>query len=174
METTGMPLWLRATAILGALGVLVWLEQQRPLRRTVEPRLVQIGRNLAISAGSALAVRLAELPLILPLQAERWLVRVVVTPRMHGIHHSTVLEETNSNWSSGLSFWDRLHGTLRLNVPQDQITIGVPAYRTGEEVSLGRALELPFIRQKPNWPDSGGTGTGPRTLPSPDRDELLG
>jgi sterol desaturase/sphingolipid hydroxylase (fatty acid hydroxylase superfamily) len=63
----------------------------------------------------------------LPLEVERWLCKLIVTPRMHGIHHSTVHEETDSNWSSGLTIWDALRGTLRLNVPQEQITIGVPA-----------------------------------------------
>jgi sterol desaturase/sphingolipid hydroxylase (fatty acid hydroxylase superfamily) len=46
----------------------------------------------------------------LPLWLERWLVRFIVTPRMHGIHHSIVQEETNANWSSGLTLWDWLHG----------------------------------------------------------------
>jgi sterol desaturase/sphingolipid hydroxylase (fatty acid hydroxylase superfamily) len=75
---------------------------------------------------------------------ERRLVRFVVTPRMHGIHHSVVLEETDSNWSSGLTVWDRLHGTLRLDVPQDEIEIGVPSCRDPESVALGRMLALPF------------------------------
>ena len=35
----------------------------------------------------------------LPLQVERLLNRVLVTPRMHGIHHSVVAGETNSNYS---------------------------------------------------------------------------
>ncbi|MCA1628640.1 MAG: sterol desaturase family protein, partial [Acidobacteria bacterium] len=77
--------------------------------------------------------------------------RFVVTPRMHGIHHSTVREETNANWSSGLTVWDYLHGTLRLNVPQDEITIGVPAYRKPEEVALVEILEMPFVKQRPTW-----------------------
>jgi sterol desaturase/sphingolipid hydroxylase (fatty acid hydroxylase superfamily) len=46
---------------------------------------------------------------------------------MHGIHHSDVQEETDSNWSSLFPWWDWLHGTLRLDVPQEQITIGLPA-----------------------------------------------
>ncbi|HJU54205.1 MAG TPA: sterol desaturase family protein [Pyrinomonadaceae bacterium] len=87
----------------------------------------------------------------LPLEVERKLNRLVVTPRMHGIHHSVVKEETNSNWSSGLSLWDRLHGTLRLNVPQDAITIGVPAYREPEEVGLVEVLGMPFAEQRPTW-----------------------
>src|SRR5216684_7300753 len=45
----------------------------------------------------------------LPLDVERRLSRMIVTPRMHGIHHSVVRRETDSNWSSGLSVWDWLH-----------------------------------------------------------------
>ena len=35
----------------------------------------------------------------------------------------------NSNWSSGLTVWDVLHGTLRTDVPQERITIGVSELR---------------------------------------------
>lgn len=87
----------------------------------------------------------------LPISLERWLNRLIVTPRMHGIHHSVVEQETNSNWSSGLTIWDWLHGTLRLNVPQDQVTIGVPAYRRPAEVSLLQILKLPFLKQRSDW-----------------------
>jgi sterol desaturase/sphingolipid hydroxylase (fatty acid hydroxylase superfamily) len=80
------------------------------------------------------------------------LVRVVlVTPRMHGIHHSTIRDETDSNWSSGLTLWDWLHGTLRWDVPQRRIVIGVPAYRDPADVSLVRILAMPFRRQRPSW-----------------------
>ncbi len=62
----------------------------------------------------------------LPEDLERRLVRVFVTPRMHGIHHSVIEEETNSNWSSLFSWWDMLHGTFVWNVPQEAIIIGSP------------------------------------------------
>ncbi len=93
----------------------------------------------------------------LSIRVERWLNRLIVTPRMHGIHHSIVEGETNSNWSSGLTIWDWLHGTLRLNVPQAQITIGIPAYRAPEEVRFTEVLALPFRKQRPTWtlPDDG-------------------
>lgn len=81
----------------------------------------------------------------LPIGVERVLGRIVVTPRMHGIHHSMVPEETNSNWSSGLTAWDWLHGTLRLNVAQHAIAIGVATHRRPEEVTLGKSLEVPFV-----------------------------
>ena len=87
----------------------------------------------------------------LPVEVERKLNLLVVTPRMHGIHHSAVREETDSNWSSGLALWDRLHGTLRLNVPQGEVLIGVPAYREPEEVGLLEVVKLPFARQRPTW-----------------------
>ena len=87
----------------------------------------------------------------LPLWLERHLSRWIVTPRMHGIHHSIMQEETNANWSSGLTIWDRLHGTLRLDIPQDEIEIGVAAYRREEQVTLPRLVEMPFVEQPPSW-----------------------
>jgi sterol desaturase/sphingolipid hydroxylase (fatty acid hydroxylase superfamily) len=85
----------------------------------------------------------------LPLGLERRLCRIIVTPRMHGIHHSTVRRETDSNWSTILSWPDYLHGTLRLNVPQDAITIGVASYQDPAQLGLGRVLALPFTAQRP-------------------------
>jgi sterol desaturase/sphingolipid hydroxylase (fatty acid hydroxylase superfamily) len=75
---------------------------------------------------------------------------------VHGIHHSAAEGETNSNWSSGLTLWDRLHGTLRLDVPQDAITIGVPTYRDPAEVGLLNLLKMPFGEKRPAWQPSGG------------------
>ncbi len=87
----------------------------------------------------------------LPAGLERVLVRLVVTPRMHGIHHSDYRNETNTNWSSLLSAWDYLHGTIRLDVRQDAITIGLPAYDDERRVTLGRILALPFVRRGDDW-----------------------
>ncbi|PYR66707.1 MAG: fatty acid hydroxylase [Acidobacteria bacterium] len=85
----------------------------------------------------------------LPVDVERLVAHLVVTPRLHGIHHSIVPAETNSNWSSGLTLWDYLHGTLRLDVPQQAITIGVPAYPAPEDVTLANSFALPFGAQRP-------------------------
>ena len=87
----------------------------------------------------------------LPASLERVLVRLLVTPRMHGIHHSDYENETNSNWSSLLSAWDWLHGTLLLSVPQREVAIGVPGYGDPRQVTLGRSLALPFRRQREDW-----------------------
>lgn len=92
----------------------------------------------------------------LPLSFERCLNRLLVTPRMHGIHHSLIEQETNANWSSGLTIWDLLHGTLKLNVHQDVICVGVPAYRTTESVDLIHTLKLPFGKQRYAWTFASG------------------
>jgi sterol desaturase/sphingolipid hydroxylase (fatty acid hydroxylase superfamily) len=92
----------------------------------------------------------------LPIRLERGLVRLLVTPRMHGIHHSQVREENGSNFSVVLSWWDRLHRTLRLNVPQARIAAGIPAYTRPEDNRLPRLLALPFTPQRDYWRDPAG------------------
>jgi sterol desaturase/sphingolipid hydroxylase (fatty acid hydroxylase superfamily) len=107
----------------------------------------------------------------LPIRFERLLSLFITTPRLHGIHHSIVAEEQNSNWSSGLTIWDRLHGTYRANVPQAEITIGLPAYREPEDVTLPKSLAMP-LHELPRWqlPD----GTVPKHAPAGvPRDRLL-
>jgi sterol desaturase/sphingolipid hydroxylase (fatty acid hydroxylase superfamily) len=281
-----VPMWVSAPLILGAFGLLVWLEGRRPLRRAVEPKLRREARNLVVAAAGAAALHLTERPLAgaltsqverrrrgllklcrlpawlevaaavllldytlylwhvmthrvpwlwrfhvvhhidldldastalrfhfaelvlsvpwraaqilvlgvsplalsvwqvllmlsiifhhsnvrLPIGLERRLNLLIVTPRMHGIHHSTVRAETDSNWSSGLTLWDRLHGTLRLGVPQDAVEIGVPAYREPREVGLASMLALPFGEERPTW-RLDGTGPEPsrESLPEPAR-----
>ena len=84
----------------------------------------------------------------LPLVLERALQWIVMTPRLHGIHHSTVRHERDSNLSSGLTLWDVLHGTLRRGIPQQAITIGVPGFREPAQLSMPQLLEMPFLGQQ--------------------------
>ena len=87
----------------------------------------------------------------LPPWLERVIAIVLVTPRNHGVHHSVVKKETNSNWSSGLTVWDWLHGTLRLDIPHNEITIGVPAYRDPGELGFVDTVLMPLRPQRPSW-----------------------
>jgi sterol desaturase/sphingolipid hydroxylase (fatty acid hydroxylase superfamily) len=57
----------------------------------------------------------------------------------------TRVEETDSNYSSLLSCWDRLHRSLRLNVAQSSVTIGVQGFTRPEDVTLVASLALPFL-----------------------------
>ena len=87
----------------------------------------------------------------LPLEVEQRLNKVLVTPRMHGIHHSVVGRETNSNYSVIFSWWDRLNRSLRLNVPQKEVVIGVPGYLLPKDNGLWSLLLQPFEKQRYYW-----------------------
>ncbi len=52
---------------LGTFGVLIWLENRRPLRGSVEPKLKRNIRNLTIAGFAAVALQMAEQPLARPL-----------------------------------------------------------------------------------------------------------
>jgi sterol desaturase/sphingolipid hydroxylase (fatty acid hydroxylase superfamily) len=80
----------------------------------------------------------------LPISLERALAWVLVTPRAHGIHHSIVQEQTHSNFGVVLMLWDALHRTRRLNVPQQSVTIGVPAYPRAASQTVAQLLALPL------------------------------
>jgi len=88
----------------------------------------------------------------LPERFERAMSWLVMTPRLHGIHHSSEPALRDTNWSSGLALWDILHGTRKTDVPQDTIRIGIEGFTQPEQVRLGHMLSLPFAR------DSEGPG----------------
>lgn len=81
----------------------------------------------------------------LPKNFERKLQKIIVTPRLHGIHHSVKEDEMDSNWSSGLTVWDFLHGTFRNDIPQNDIIIGVKEFDKIQDVTLPKMLVKPFI-----------------------------
>jgi sterol desaturase/sphingolipid hydroxylase (fatty acid hydroxylase superfamily) len=86
----------------------------------------------------------------LPLDVEMRLSRLVMTPRLHGIHHSILLEETDSNWSTIFTWPDSLHGTartVRLAAP-GEVTIGIPSPRDASELTLPRLVLMPLSAQR--------------------------
>jgi len=93
----------------------------------------------------------------LPIGLERFLSKFIVTPRMHGIHHSQVRRENDSNFGTVFTWWDRLHRTLGLNIPQDEVIVGIPAYTLSEDNRVPNALLMPFRKQRDYWRRSDGT-----------------
>jgi sterol desaturase/sphingolipid hydroxylase (fatty acid hydroxylase superfamily) len=141
------------------------------LYRAAQVRLIGVGPAVLLTyeAVSQAATAFHHSNWRLPLGLERVLVRVVVTPRMHGIHHSMIEREASSNWSVIFSWWDRAHGTLGLDVPQEHLTIGLPAFRDATELTFGRLIALPFGRPRSTWsPDA----TRPDRPPAGDRRRL--
>ena len=103
----------------------------------------------------------------LPLGLERALNRVLVTPRMHGVHHSAVGPETNANYAVIFRWWDFLHNTLKLNIPQHDIVIGVPGYLSPADNRLWALLAAPLVRQRPYWRWPSGKAAVRKPLPVP-------
>ncbi|MEO6704578.1 MAG: sterol desaturase family protein [Ginsengibacter sp.] len=95
----------------------------------------------------------------LPFRFEKALNKILVTPRMHGIHHSMKKRETDSNYSIIFSFWDRLHKTIKLNVPQNEIVTGVPVYADEKELTSVYLLKLPFTKIR-KWVENTNTEDG--------------
>jgi len=81
---------------------------------------------------------------------ERWdkvLRLIIVSPNMHRVHHSMKREETDSNFASVFSFWDRIFRTFRESEPQ-KIVFGLEEDRTAETQTVSYLLKLPFKRSK--------------------------
>lgn len=82
----------------------------------------------------------------IPEGADRFLRYLIVTPNMHRVHHSSLKEETDSNFSDLFPVWDRLFGTYREHPKQSQekMEIGLEYFRDPEEVWVHRLLMQPF------------------------------
>jgi sterol desaturase/sphingolipid hydroxylase (fatty acid hydroxylase superfamily) len=64
----------------------------------------------------------------LPSGIDRILRLVIVSPNMHRVHHSIKRVETDSNYSSVLSIWDRLFRSYRERPDSREIRFGVEGY----------------------------------------------
>ena len=82
----------------------------------------------------------------LPSKLETLTKKILVTPDMHRIHHSTLAHETNSNYGFSFSFWDKLFGTYTAeptNNPQT-MNIGQNNFSSTKSQSLKELLLQPF------------------------------
>lgn len=79
-------------------------------------------------------------------RVDRLLRTVIVTPRMHWVHHSRYQPETDSNFASGLSVWDRLLGTFRLRRDPSSIRLGLDGFDEVRSMTLLGMLKSPLQR----------------------------
>ena len=92
--------------------------------------------------------------------ALRWL---IVTPWMHWVHHSNYQPETDSNYSSFLSVWDRLFRSFRLREKPGEIVQGLD-WEEREWRSFPGMLLAPF-RERPRRDRSSPVPDGLRAPP---------
>lgn len=81
----------------------------------------------------------------LPEKIDRIFRSVIVTPNMHRVHHSQVREETDSNYSSIFSFWDRLARSFRKREDTQTLVYGLPYLQEKKWQSLGGMVKTPFV-----------------------------
>ena len=83
----------------------------------------------------------------------RWL---IVTPWMHWVHHSDERVETDSNYASIFSLWDRLFGSFRLRADPSGIRTGLKNVDREEWSTFPGMLSMPFRpRREADPPDEG-------------------
>jgi sterol desaturase/sphingolipid hydroxylase (fatty acid hydroxylase superfamily) len=80
---------------------------------------------------------------------------VVITPSIHWVHHHAIRADTDSNYGTIFSFWDRLFRSRSATERFTDMKIGVERMR---DRSFLRLLVAPFGRQP---------GAAPRTNDSP-------
>jgi len=88
----------------------------------------------------------------LPPKADRFVRLFVVTPFMHKVHHSRQQLETDSNYSSILSIWDRVFGSYRERGEYSTIQFGLSGYDSDVTQSVPGILQTPLLP-----PDDRGT-----------------
>ncbi len=81
-----------------------------------------------------------------PAWLDRALRIVIVTPAMHKVHHSRWQPETDSNYTSMLSLWDRLFGSFRLREDLRAIRFGLDGFDADDRQSLPGLLATPLDR----------------------------
>lgn len=74
---------------------------------------------------------------------------VIVTPRMHRVHHHFALPQTDTNFGNIFSIWDRLFGTFT-KMDNAKIVFGIDTHMEPQEHSrLGSLLKIPFQKYRP-------------------------
>jgi sterol desaturase/sphingolipid hydroxylase (fatty acid hydroxylase superfamily) len=111
---------------------------------------------LGLTIGEVLVYETILLPIILfhhsnvrvPQPLDRCLRWLIVTPWMHWVHHSDYRPETDSNYASIFSIWDRVFGSFRLRADPREISLGLQDMERREWATLGGMLQMPFRKEK--------------------------
>ena len=83
---------------------------------------------------------------------DRLLRLFIVTPYMHKVHHSRWQPETDSNYSSLLSIWDRLFRSFQINKKPETIRIGLDQFDHPRDQTIRGLLHTPLGSRKTNSP----------------------
>jgi sterol desaturase/sphingolipid hydroxylase (fatty acid hydroxylase superfamily) len=86
---------------------------------------------------------------------DRWLSWWIVTPFLHKVHHSRWRPETDSNYSTVFSVWDRLACTLRTRSDPRTIEFGLDEFDAPRWQTLRGMLSTPLRAKEPAQSSNG-------------------
>lgn len=86
-------------------------------------------------------------------RVDTWLSYLIVTPRMHRIHHSIDAGDMHTNFASVLSLWDRLFGTVRSKDASKVLSCGIQEFNQPQWQTLPGMLCLPFAPLEGSIPE---------------------
>ncbi|HBB17257.1 MAG TPA: hypothetical protein DCZ97_09785 [Syntrophus sp. (in: bacteria)] len=82
----------------------------------------------------------------IPERPDLLLRRIVVTPDMHLVHHSTVRQESDRNFGFNFSWWDRFFGTYKAepSAGREGMIIGLTGFRDVRYARFWKMILNPF------------------------------
>jgi sterol desaturase/sphingolipid hydroxylase (fatty acid hydroxylase superfamily) len=104
---------------------------------------VPLSSIIAFEAMLAVAALFHHSNLKLPPTVEHFLSLVVVTPSIHWVHHHAIRRDTDSNYSTVFSWWDRLFRSKSTTARWPAMPVGVEGRR---DTGLARLVFRPFRR----------------------------
>jgi sterol desaturase/sphingolipid hydroxylase (fatty acid hydroxylase superfamily) len=82
-----------------------------------------------------------------PLGFDKWLRLIIVTPSLHRVHHSPLRVETDSNYGSIFSFWDRIFNSYRVRDKLTGMVFGLDYLGVNRLLKPKEVFLLPFKRR---------------------------
>ncbi|MDO8342812.1 MAG: sterol desaturase family protein, partial [Cellvibrio sp.] len=106
-------------------------------------------RALGVYLLADIAVSLsAHANLRLPVSLERWISWLLITPKVHAVHHSARQAQTDSNYGSVLTIWDRMFGSYVDPQHAHIEHFGLDYFHQQKDNCLQRVLLQPFLFRK--------------------------
>jgi sterol desaturase/sphingolipid hydroxylase (fatty acid hydroxylase superfamily) len=79
---------------------------------------------------------------------DRILRAIIMTPWLHWVHHSNVQKETDTNYGTIFTWWDRIAKTFYLREDPENIELGLVDFKVSTFQTLWGMLKTPFISVK--------------------------
>jgi sterol desaturase/sphingolipid hydroxylase (fatty acid hydroxylase superfamily) len=123
---------------------------------------VSPGALVAYQAVALLSAQWIHADIHLPEWLDRALASVLVSPAMHRVHHHRHLPETDTNYSTIFSLWDRLFGTYSSRASRN-VAFGIdviPESAEREESTL-RVMRLALFPAREGYRPRSAAATAP-------------